>query len=358
MTDKLFTPLKIGKALAKNRIFMAPMSRYRATENGTPTDLTEKYYQQRASAGLIVAESTSINDWSGALYNPGLYRPEHVPAWKKVTDSVHAEGGLIFVQLWHSGRATHGDNLPNNRQVVSASAVQSQQDVMTASGMVKPPVPKALSIEEISELRQDFANAAKLAKEAGFDGVEIHGAGGFLIDAFLQTDTNLRTDAYGGSAENRFRFLKEIVEDAIDIWGPDGVAVKLSPTSAYNDMAKGDVVDTFSPVYKALDKYGLAFLEINEEMPFAQAHSNNREVLDELHQHWTGTYIANGNYDASSAEAAIESGKVDAVTFGRFFIANPDLPHRLETGIELAMPDMETLYGGDEKGYTDYPAAN
>lgn len=355
MTKTLLSPLKIGRHQARNRVFMAPMSRYRGTPEGFTTDQTIEYYKQRASSGLIVAESTSVNSWSGALNNPGIFRADQVPGWQAVVDAVHAEGGLIFVQLWHSGRATHQDNLPEGRKVSAPSAIASGQEVMTAAGMQLASTPEALSLAQIKELRADFANAAKLAKQAGFDGVEIHGAGGFIIDTFLQPESNQRTDEYGGSDENRFRFLKQVVEDAIDIWGAQGVAVKLSPTSAYNGVGRGDILKTFSPVYKALNGYGLAFLEVNEEMPFTEIPESHRQIVNDLRKLWTGVYVANGNYNAVSAEKAITESHADAVTFGRPYLANPDLVKRFEIGAELAEPDMTKLYGGGAEGYIDYP---
>jgi N-ethylmaleimide reductase len=354
----LFNPVKIGRYTAKNKIFMAPMSRYRASENGTNTDLTTTYYSQRASAGLIIAESTRVNDWSGGINCPGIYTDEHIQSWKKVTDAVHQKGGLIFLQLWHGGRAIHKSLLPEGRDVIAPSAIISHQEVLTATGMQKPTPPRALTLNEIAELRADFKTASQNALKAGFDGVEIHGAGGFLIDTFLQETTNTRSDAYGGSLENRYRFLNEIVNDAMDVWGADRVGVKLSPVSTYNDVGNGDVFTTFKYVYSKLDKLGLAFLEVNEEMPFTTLDTEKRTTLDTLQTLWNGVYIANGNYNATSGAARITEGKATAISYGRPFLANPDLPERYEAGVDLNEPDMNTLYGGDHKGYTDYPTMN
>lgn len=351
----LFEPVKIGRNTAKNRIFMAPMSRYRAPDAGKVPAMTVDYYRQRATAGLVIAESTRINDWSGAMNCPGIHNDDQVAAWKDVTDAVHAEGGLIFLQLWHSGRAAHATHLPEGRVVVAPSAVPSTTNVLTENGFELPTPPKALTLEEIGELRTDFANASRKALEAGFDGVEIHGAGGFLIDTFLQKHTNKRTDQYGGTVENRFRFLREVLEDSIGIWGADRVAVKLSPTSPYNDMGQGDVKGTFSYVYSQLDSYGLAFLEVNEQFPFGEDSAENAAIIAEMRALWTGAYVANGNATFESGTARVADGTATAISYGRPYIANPDLPQRFKQGAALAEPNMETFYGGDETGYTTYP---
>ncbi|WP_411958582.1 alkene reductase [Paracoccus homiensis] len=352
----LFDPVKIGAYTAKNRMFMAPMSRYRAPDFGKVPEMTVDYYRQRASSGLIIAESTRVNDWSGAMNCPGIHSEDQVAAWKQVTDAVHAEDGLIFLQLWHSGRAAHATHLPQGRVVVAPSAIPNTTNVMTANGLELPTPPKALTLDEIAELRSDFAKASRNALEAGFDGVELHAAGGFLIDTFLQEPTNQRTDQYGGSNENRFRFLREVLEDAIQIWGADRVAVKLSPTSSYNDMGKGDVKGTFSYVISELDKYGLAFLEVNEQLPFGEGTAENAAIIAELRKMWTGTYVANGNATFESGTARVADETATAISYGRPYIANPDLPQRFQQGAALAEPNMETFYGGDETGYTDYPA--
>ncbi len=355
MSD-LFQPVKVGRYTAKNRIFMAPMSRYRAPHRGIAPDFTAEYYSQRASAGLIVAESTMINDWSGGINCPGMYNSDQAAAWKNVADAIHANDGLIFLQLWHSGRAAHQSLLPDGRLVSAPSAIGSTAPVITADGMEQPSAPKELSLEEIVQLRADFAAASRFALEAGLDGVEFHAAGGFLIDTFLQSSTNHRTDAYGGAIENRFRFLKEVVEDTIDVWGADRVAVKLSPTSAYNDMGKSDdILETFTYVYSQLDTYGLAFLEVNEEIPFSEPDSEKRAVLDQLRTLWSGVYVANGGYDAEKGNAQIAAGKATAISFGRPFLANPDLPARLKQNGPFNEPNPETFYGGDALGLTDYP---
>lgn len=351
----LFEPTQIGRYTVKNRIFMAPMSRYRADHEGINPEITAEYYRQRASAGLIIAESTRINNWSGGINCPGIYTADQVASWKKTTDAVHAEGGVIFLQLWHSGRASHESLMPEGRDVVAPSAVPSNQETMVVNGMAMPTPPREITLEEIAELRQDFAQASKYALEAGFDGVEIHAAGGFIIDTFLQESTNQRNDQYGGTLENRYRFLKEITQDAIDIWGADRVGVKLSPVSNYNNVGEGDIAGTFKYVVSQLNQHGLAFLEINEEMPFTQLSEDKRAILDEIRTFWTGPYIANGNYTAESGAERILSNKATAITYGRLFIANPDLPQRFKLNVEFNELDMSTFYGGDHKGYTDYP---
>lgn len=353
--ESLFTPVQIGRYTAKNRIFMAPMSRYRAEEGGINPEIAIDYYSQRATAGIIIAESTRINDWSGGINCPGIYNEAQVTSWKKTTQAVHKKGGLIFLQLWHSGRASHKSLLPEGRDVVAPSAIASTEKVMTYGEMEAPTLPRALSIEDIKELRKDFAQANKYALEAGFDGVEIHGAGGFLIDTFLQEATNKRTDAYGGSLENRYRFLKEVMDDAVKIWGADRVGIKLSPVSGYNNMGEGDVLTTFKYVISQLNTYNLAFLEVNEEMPFTQLSVEKRTIVNELQLLWEGVYIANGNYNAETGANRIDEGKATAISFGRFYIANPDLPERFKQEASMNELDMTTFYGGNHKGYTDYP---
>ncbi|RKR07983.1 N-ethylmaleimide reductase [Maribacter vaceletii] len=351
----IFEPVKIGKYIAKNKIFMAPMSRYRAQEGGINPDITIEYYKQRASAGLIVAESTQINDGAGGIDCPGIYNETQAKSWKKVTDAVHKEGGLIFLQLWHAGRASHPSVLPEGRQVVAPSAIASTQEVMTYDGMQVPTMPHALSLSEITEIRSNFATASKYALEAGFDGVEIHAAGGFLIDSFLQDHSNKREDQYGGSLENRFRFLKGILDDSVAIWGNDRVGIKLSPISPYNDMGKGNVLETFTYVYNHLNTYNLAFLEVNEVMPFTELSEENKNINKTLRSLYKGTYIANGGFNPETAAKRIDQGTASAISFGRPFIANPDLPERFKQDAPLNELDMNTFYGGNYKGYTDYP---
>lgn len=353
--NTLFEPAKVGRYTTRNRIFMAPMSRYRSDEKGCNPEITIDYYRQRASAGLIIAESTRVNSWSGGINCPGIYTHEQVLSWKKVVDAVHEEGGLIFLQLWHSGRAVHQSLLPDGRDVVAPSAIASQQETMTFNGMELPTPPREITLDEIAELRSDFNQASKLALEAGFDGIELHAAGGFIIDSFLQTCTNKRNDQYGGSVENRFRFLRELVEDAVAVWGADRIGVKLSPTSPYNDVGTQDIEETFSYVVGKLNQYGLAFLEINEEMPFSQNSTEQRTTLDNILSQWTGTYIANGNFDADSGANKISQGGATAITFGRLFLANPDLPKRIQHNASFNELDAERFYGGDHRGYTDYP---
>ncbi len=351
----IFEPVKIGRYTAKNRIFMAPMSRYRAEKGGVNPDITIDYYTQRASAGVIIAESTQINEASGGINCPGIYNEAQAKSWKKVTDAVHKKGGLIFLQLWHAGRASHPSVLPKGGRVVAPSAIPSTQDVMTYEGMQTPPTPYALSLDEIAEIRDDFANASKYALQAGFDGVEIHSAGGFLIDSFLQEHSNKREDKYGGSLENRFRLLKEILDDAVAIWGNDRVGIKLSPISPYNDMAQGSVLETFTYVYKALNVYKLAFLEVNEIMPMTELSPENKVINEKLQALYEGFYIANGNHNSQTAAARIDEGTADAISFGRPYISNPDLPERFKQNAPMNELDVNTFYGGNHKGYTDYP---
>lgn len=351
----LFEPTKIGRYTVRNRIFMAPMSRYRADENDINPEIAVEYYSQRSTAGLIMAESTTINNWAGGINCPGIYNADQAASWKKVTDGVHKEGGVIFLQLWHCGRASHESLMPEGRDVVAPSAIPNMEQVMTANGMETPTPPREITLEEIAELRRDYAQASRYALEAGFDGVEIHAAGGFILDTFLQESTNKRTDEYGGSLENRYRFLSEVMDDAVEVWGADRVGVKLSPTSKYNDVGEGDILGTFKYVISQLNKYGLAFLEVNEQMPFSTPSEEQLAITDELRSLWTGAYIANGNYTAETGAQLIDAGKAAAITFGRFYLANPDLPERFKRNAAMNEVDMSTVYGGDYHGYTDYP---
>lgn len=319
-------------------------------------NLMVEYYAQRASAGLIIAESTMINDWANGMCAPGLFNDAQIAGWKTVTGAVHEKGGRIFAQLWHAGRASHESLMPEGRECAGPSAIAIDRELMTFEGMIRASQPRALTLEEIAELRVDHATAARNAKAAGFDGLEIHAAAGYLIDQFLQDGSNQRDDAYGGSLENRYRFLGEVLEDAIAIWGTDRVGVRLSPTSDFNDMCDSNPVATFSHVIKELNKHGLAYLHLSEQVPFAPSNPQHAVINDALRVHWNGPLISNGNFAADTGAAHIDAGESSAISFGRPFISNPDLPERYRTGAVLNDMDPATIYGGDAKGYTDYPA--
>ncbi len=353
---KLFEPGTVGAVSVKNRIFMAPLTRNRARPDGVPGDLAPLYYSQRASAGLIVSEATQISPFGkGYLNTPGIYTRDHVQGWRKVTDAVHAKGGRIFLQLWHVGRISHTSLLPGGASPVAPSAVRANTQTFTEQGFVDVSPPRALTKEEIAETIKDYRHAARCARVAGFDGVEVHAANGYLINQFLVDRTNLRKDEYGGSAENRTRFLTEAVEAVVEVWGADRVGVRLSPTGKFNDMGDSDPLETFGAAVDKLNAYGLAYLHMVEQFPGADVSEEDQGIIKELVGWWKGFYIANGDYDYTRARDVLAANKADAVAFGRPFLANPDLPERFRAGAGLNEPDQNTFYGGGAEGYTDYP---
>ena len=352
--SSLFEPVTIGPYHLPNRIFFAPVSRNRASRDGVQPDYATEYYSQRASAGLIISESAAINDWSGGMNAPGIYSDEQVIVWRKITDAVHAKGGRIFQQFWHSGRVTHQSLLPSSRRVAAPSAIGISREMITYQGKYPATLPQAFTLEEIAELRSDYAQAARNALAAGFDGIEIQAANGYLIDQFLQDAANQRTDQYGGSVENRSRFLMEVLEDAIGIWGANRVGVRLSPTGNFNEIGDTDPTGTFSTLISQLDKLELAYLHIVEQLPWAPLTEEKIALNESLRKLWSGPYIANGGFDATSGAASISAQKATAIAYGRPWIANPDLPQRFQVNASLNEMDEATIYGGDERGYTDY----
>jgi N-ethylmaleimide reductase len=358
-TPNLFTPVRIGAVELKNRIVMAPMTRNRAGEGLAPTELNVTYYAQRASAGLIVTEATQVSPRGiGYPATPGIYTDAQVAGWKRVTDAVHERGGKIFLQLWHVGRISHPSLQPDGELPVAPSAVAADGNGMTYEGPKPFVTPRALATAEIPGVIAEFANGALLAKRAGFDGVEIHAANGYIIDQFLEDNTNLRTDAYGGSIENRARFLLEVTEAVVGVWGADRVGVRLSPRGTFNSMRDSNSEATFSYAVSQLDRFGLAYLHLVEPIggPMAAGLQPGERLTPRLRGLFHGPLVANGGYEKASAEAALEGGEADLVAFGVPFIANPDLPERLATNAPLATPDRATFYGGDARGYIDYPA--
>lgn len=354
--SQLFEPAQIGRYTIPNRIVLAPVSRNRADKAGVIPDYAATYYAQRAGAGLLIAESTAINDWSNSMHAPGIYTDAQVAAWTNVTDAVHAKGGRIFQQFWHSGRAGHVSLNPTERGLAGPSAIQIVRDVFTYEGMQPASEPRAFTLDEIHELRRDYARAARNAMKAGFDGIEVQAANGYLIDQFLQDGANQRTDEYGGPVENRARFLMEVLEDAIDIWGADRVGVRLSPTGEFNDINDRDPSGTFTYIISKLNALGLAYLHIVESLPWFPLTDEKAALNDTLRKLWAGPLISNGGFDDKSGAAHVEAGKASAIAYGRPFIANPDLVERYRTGAVLNEADEATIYGGDERGYTDYPA--
>jgi len=356
----LFTPFQIGAITAPNRLALAPMTRSRAKNPGkVPTDSMVKYYVQRASAGLLITEGTQVSPQGvGYVDTPGIHSAEQVAGWKKVTDAVHAAGGRIFIQLWHVGAISH-PSFHNGELPVAPSAVQPQGvKAFTGKGMEEIPTPRALETAEVKAVVADFRKAAENAKAAGFDGVEIHGANGYLVDQFIQSSTNQRTDEYGGSAENRARFALEVVQAAVDVLGADRVGIRLSPTGNMGGIHDENRLATFSYVTEQLNKLGLAYLHVIEALPghSMAAKAGQEPVGPALRKIFTGPFILNGGYTQETAEKALENNEADLIAFGVPYIANPDLVERFEQGAALNTPDQATFYGGDDKGYIDYPS--
>lgn len=351
----LFEKGTLGDIVVKNRVFMAPLTRNRAHPDGTPHEMAVQYYQQRSTAGLIVTEASQISpEGKGYVNTPGIYTEKHADAWRKVTDSVHAAGGKIVLQLWHVGRISHTSLQPNGKQPQAPSDIRANADTFTESGVEAVSTPRALLTDEIGDIVNQYAHAAKLAMNAGFDGVEIHAANGYLLNQFISTNTNVRQDRYGGNVENRARFLLEVVDAVSAEIGPGKTGVRLSPTGTFNDIQDEQVVENYSHIYSELNKRDIAFLHVAEKFPDIAVPDEGPELLANLRRNFDGAYIANGDYGRSSATEAVEEGAF-AIAFGRPFISNPDLPERLKLGLPLADVNAERLYGGDETGYSDYP---
>lgn len=347
--SRLFEPVALGAHRLANRVVMAPMSRNRAGGNDAPTELTALYYRQRAAAGLIVTEASPISPAGrSSLHAPGIYSTVQVAGWRRVCDAVHAEGGKIFLQLWHAGRISHPSIQPEGQLPVAPSAVAAVGTLNTGAAVAPFVVPRAAATGEVTDLVAQFGAAADKARSAGFDGVEIHAANGYLIDQFLRDGSNRRSDEYGGPIENRARFLLAIVDAVTSSWSADCVTVRLSPASPYNSMSDTEPQRCFGFVAEALGRRGLAALHVDEtpSVPFD---------FDSFRRRYRGTYIANAGYDRRHAEAAIAKGHADLVSFGAAFLANPDLVERFRLDAPLNAPDPATFYGGDERGYTDYP---
>ncbi|CAM2831576.1 alkene reductase [Rariglobus hedericola] len=352
--SQLHTPLRAGAFNLRNRIVMAPLTRCRAGAGRVPTLLMAEYYRQRASAGLIISEATAV-DPMGVGYpdTPGIWSQEQVEGWKTVTKAVHEAGGLIVLQLWHVGRISHPVYL-NGAQPVAPSAIAAAGHVSLLRPYQDFPVPRALTLAEIDGVIEAYRRGAQNAKDAGFDGVEIHGANGYLLDQFLQDGTNTRTDNYGGSIENRARLMLAAVDAAVSVWGADRVGLHLAPRSDSHDMKDSNPAETFGYVAREAGRRGLAFLCARE----GEAEPRLGPALKKA---FGGVFIANQGFTAESAEAEIAAGNADAVAWGKLFIANPDLPERFSTGAALNAPDSGTFYSNGEagdrsRGYTDYPA--
>ncbi|MBW4693803.1 MAG: alkene reductase [Lyngbya sp. HA4199-MV5] len=358
-TPTLLSPFNLAGLPLKNRVVMAALTRGRAGQERIPNALMAEYYAQRASVGLIVSEATTISKQAeGWLNSPGIYSREQTQAWKQVVDAVHVKGTPIFLQLWHTGRASHRGFQENGELPVSASAVRfTGSESHTPIGKQPYETPRALETEEISGVVADYWQAAQYAEEAGFDGVEIHAANGYLINQFLQSKTNRRTDRYGGSLENRYRFLKEIVEAVLSVFPAHRVGVRLSPNSTYNDMGSPDFRETFLYVAQQLNEYGLSYLSLIDGLEFNGFHELGEPmVLAEFRNVFTGAIMANGGYTEETASAAIASGNADLVAFGRSIISNPDLVERFTNGWTLnPPPDPSIWFTSEQEGYTDFP---
>ena len=354
-TDKhnLFSPILLGDLALANRIIMAPLTRNRAGDGNVPQDMNVEYYRQRAGAGLIISEGSQISAGGiGYPRTPGIHSEAQVKGWKRVTDAVHDEGGRIFIQLWHTGRISHSSLQPGHGLPVAPSALKATGQAVTYEGMQDFEIPHALTPDELPGIVADYAAAAQNAKTAGFDGVEIHAANGYLLDQFLRDGTNRREDAYGGDIANRMRLLLEVVEAVVAVWGTHRVGVRLSPENSFNDIQDSRPQQTFNDVAKKLSEYPLAYLHVLE----GDMATGERQVdYLALRNCFTGFYMANNGYDLERGNSAIEQNHADMVGYGKLFIANPDLPVRFAKKLPLNEPDQASFYGGDEKGYTDYP---
>ncbi len=361
----LFKSYKLGKLELKNRIVMPPMTRSRAGKGDVATPLMAEYYKQRASAGLIISEGTQISkQGQGYAWTPGIYSNEQVNGWKLVTEAVHSANGIIFAQLWHVGRVSHTSLQENNQLPVSSSALVAEgvKVFIDPDGkgpengvgeMIQHSMPRALTIAEIKEIVSDFAKAAKNAIDAGFDGIELHAANGYLINQFIDSQANNRTDEYGGSLENRLRFLKEIVIAVSEILGSNKVGVRLAPLTTLQGTIDDNPIETYTEAVKLLNSLEVAYIHI-AEADWDDAPVMPIEFKETVRNNYKGTLIYSGKYTAERAEQALNDGIADLIGFGRPFIANPDLPYRLQKGLPLNEPNKEKFFGGNEKGYTDY----
>ncbi len=352
----LFDAIKVGRLVCPNRIWMAPLTRGRGTRDHVPTDLMTSYYSQRASAGLIITEATHISlEGSGWPYAGGLWGAEHLDNWRKVTDAVHRAGGRIFAQLWHMGRLVHPSL--HGVQPVSASAITAPGKAHTYDGRQPYVEPRALAIEEIPRLIGDYVSAARNAISAGFDGVQLHAANGYLIDQFLRDGSNKRTDLYGGPIANRVRLLREVVEALIDAVGKDRTAVRLSPNGESQGVDDSNQAELFPAAAATLDRLGIVFLELREPGPNGTFGKSDRPLVAPLiRKAFKGILVLNSDYDLERGQAALASGVADAITFGRKFLANPDLPYRLANDLPLNADDQKTWYSQGPEGYITYPA--
>ncbi len=350
----LQTSYLMGGLDLPNRIVMAPMTRNRADAENASHAMTAEYYAQRASAAFILTEASQVSQQGmGYPSTPGIHSPEQIAGWRGVTEAVHAKGGRIFLQLWHVGRISHSSLQPGGGLPVAPSAISAEGEVVTLDGMQPLVTPRALETREIPGIVEQFRNGAANALEAGFDGVEVHGANGYLLDQFTRDGANKRKDAYGGSVANRIRLPIQVTEAVIDVWGADRVGYRVSPFQGYNTMSDSDPMATYTALVGALENLGIVYLHVVE----AGVEGEGRHPLFvDMRERFKRTLIVNAGYDRERGDAVIESGAADLVAIGKPFISNPDLPRRLAEGAALAEPDGAKLYGGGAEGYTDYPS--
>jgi N-ethylmaleimide reductase len=355
---KLLSSYQLGPYELKNRMVMAPMTRNRAGRGNAPQPMNALYYAQRAGAGLIITEAAQVSPQGlGYPDMPGIYSPEQIAGWRLVTDLVHKRGGVIFLQLFHCGRISHPSLQPGGATPVAPSAIRPKGEAMTYEGPRPFVEPRALKTEEIAGIIEQFRRGTENAREAGFDGVELHAANGYLIDQFLRDGTNQRRDQYGGEVNNRARFLLEVTEAVINVMGDGRVGVHISPENPFNDMYDSNSESLFSHLAEGLNRFPLAYLHVVEIDLSNPAVFNGalNPITQKVRGIFKGTYMTNGGYDRNMAEKVLERGDADLVSYGRLFLANPDLPERFSKDAPLNEPDPNTFYGGDEKGYTDYP---
>ncbi|MDG3086036.1 alkene reductase [Vibrio hannami] len=361
MSNRLFESVQLGTLTLENRIVMPPMTRSRASQPGdVANDMMAEYYAQRASAGLIVAEGTQISPMGqGYAWTPGIYSQEQIAGWRKVTDAVHEKNGAIFAQLWHVGRVTHPDNI-GGQQPISSSAIKAENvKVFIDNGTDEPGFvdvvePREMTKEDIQKVIGEYRQAALNAIEAGFDGIELHAANGYLVNQFIDSESNNRTDEYGGSLENRLRFLDEVVASMVEAIGADRVGVRLAPLTTLNGTVDKNPVETYTAAAALLNRHKIVYLHI-AEVDWDDAPDTPKSFKQALRDAYHGVLIYAGRYNAEKANQAIEEGLADMIGFGRPFVANPDLPERIKNGYPLAQHDPATLFGGAEKGLTDYP---
>lgn len=357
MSDKLLLPYTSGSLELRNRTVMAPMTRSRATSYNIPVDLMAEYYKQRSEAGLIITEGTSPSP-NGLGYSsiPGIFNQKQVEGWKKITHAVHSEGGKIFIQLMHTGRIGHQLNLPEGAEILAPSAIKAAGQMYTvAGGMQDHPEPRAFTTEEVKSTISEYVEASKKAIEAGFDGVEMHAANGYLIEQFINPGTNTRTDEYGGTIENRSRFLLEIVEQTVNAIGKDKIGIRFSPYGVFNDMPAYDSVDeTYTYLAEKLNTMEVSYIHLLDHSA-GNASPDITRVKDIIRSRFQNIIIFCGGFDKEKAENELTKGIADLIAFGIPFLCNPDLVKRMELGADLNQPDFNTFYAGGEKGYTDYP---